>query len=561
MRCLLCIIYSFLFTHIACAQNAGLKRQLDSIMQLDQLYRGMLIANMDAATVDSLAKANNTTPAQLEHLLMFRQANIDKQNLVFVEQVIKEHGYPGKALVGMPTNEVVFYVIQHSDKIATYFPMIKAAGAKGELPMPLVAMMEDRLLMEQNKPQLYGTQGCGVRMYDEAKDSIYHKVYIWPIKDAAQVEQRRKQAGFTTSLQSYAKDLGAIYDSKLTVEDIQKMRSITIRRDKKTTEFSPRAYADKIVVPAGEHEASTFRYLQLADSFSKLKDSVNTGRYLMMVSPCHLVFLGYTANNIQTRLAKYHLSAKDSEACIARFSSTKYSAVHDSFQRHYIIIQALRAQRDSAYKTRAKYRDAGYNTFIAQLQKRINDADTLQFAFLSKYVAKHGWPKLTDGGLYAGAIAARDIKHYYLYKEAMEKLYDAGEVTVTQWRRVGENAKYYHTYMLVDSVLRAHPIQFDISGMEEGQELPDELKTELSAAIVKNCPIQQVLLVYRTPARYIKAGVLSKKMFTAFNKLSSSVEGKCESWELKLANNHESYIGNYLPSDDDRTTLTLYIVK
>jgi hypothetical protein len=514
---------------------------------------------MSAATVDSLAGANKTTPAQLEHLLIFRQSNIDKQNLVFVERVIKEHGYPGKTLVGEPTNEAAWYVIQHSDKIATYFPVIKAAGAKGDLPMPLVAMMEDRLLMQQNKPQLYGTQGCGVRMYDEAKDSIYHKTYIWPVKDAVQVTQRRQQAGFTTSLESYAKHLGATYDSKLTVAAINKMQSLYIRRDKKTTEFSPRAYADKIVVPATEQESSTFRYLQLVDSFSKLKDSANTGKYLAMVSPYHLVFLGYTGKNIKARLAKFSISAKDNEACIARFNSTTYSATYDSFQRQYTTIQALRTQRDSAYKTPAKYRDAGFNIFIKQLEKRINDADTLHFAFLYKYVSKQGWPSVADGGLYAGAIAARDIKHYYLYKEAMEKQYDAGEVSVKQWSRVGENAKYYHPYMRADSVLRADHIQFDISGIEEGQELPD--KMQLGAAIVKNCPIQQVLLVYRTPLK-MKSEILGNKMMAAFNKLAGSIEDRCKSWELQLSGTeYKSYLGNYLPSDDDRTTLTLYIVK
>jgi hypothetical protein len=338
------------------------------------------------------------------------------------------------------------------------------------------------------------------------------------------------------------------------------MRSITIRRDKKTTEFSPRAYADKIVVPAGEHEASTFRYLQLADSFSKLKDSVNTGRYLMMVSPCHLVFLGYTANNIQTRLAKYHLSAKDSEACIARFNSTKYSAVHDSFQRHYTTIQALRAQRDSAYTTSAKYRDAGYKTFIAQLQKRINDADTLQFAFLCKYVAKHGWPKLTDGGLYAGAIAARDIKHYYLYKEAMEKLYDAGEVSVKQWGKIAGNSRYYDLHMQVDSILRGGYIQFDLSGVEEGHEITETLKAQLGAAIVDNCPVKQILMIYRTPLK-VKNAILSNKMMAAFNKIAGSIEGRCEAWEVNLRHKADAFYGSHLPSDDGRTTLTLYIVK
>ena len=35
---------------------------------------------------------------------------------------------PGKSLVGEPANETAYYVIQHSDKIEQYFPVVEKAG-------------------------------------------------------------------------------------------------------------------------------------------------------------------------------------------------------------------------------------------------------------------------------------------------------------------------------------------------------------------------------------------------------------------------------------------------
>jgi len=100
-------------------------------------------------------------------------------------------------MVGEPTNTVAWYVLQHSNKISEYLPIIKKAGEEGEIPMNLVAMMEDRYLMNEGMPQVYGTQG---RMDDS-------KEYIWPIDDPENVNTRREQAGFDTTIEEYAKQL------------------------------------------------------------------------------------------------------------------------------------------------------------------------------------------------------------------------------------------------------------------------------------------------------------------------------------------------------------------
>jgi len=77
--------------------------------------------------------------------------------------------------------------------------MIKKAGEDGEIPFRLVAMMEDRYLMNEGKPQVYGTQG---RSYNDDRGN-----FIWPIENPETVNERRVKAGYAQTIEEYAKDL------------------------------------------------------------------------------------------------------------------------------------------------------------------------------------------------------------------------------------------------------------------------------------------------------------------------------------------------------------------
>jgi hypothetical protein len=183
-----------------------LKRQLDSIIVLDQKYRGLLTDISDSVKKDSVAKLIGVSGDRVEMELWNLQSTIDASNLSFIENVFKKYGYPGKTLVDTPTNEVAWYVIQHSKKIPQYFEMIKKAGVKKELSSTLVAMMEDRYLMNQHKEQIYGTQAT----CRQAKTGV-NGCFIWPIKDAKNVNERRKAAGFKSTVEENAKTLGVEY--------------------------------------------------------------------------------------------------------------------------------------------------------------------------------------------------------------------------------------------------------------------------------------------------------------------------------------------------------------
>jgi hypothetical protein len=216
MNCSLYALLISLFAFSAAAQtkpNSRLKHELDSIYEVDQRYRAMLFNPRLNHRPDSLAAALGVSKEELNGAIMGRMIGTDATNLKRVQAILKQYGYPGKSLVGTPTNEAAWYVIQHAPAlIPQYLPMMKTAAETGELPFSHYATMLDRQLMFENKEQLYGTQA---RNYN-------NEYYIWPIQNPAQVNQRRKQAGFKTTVEENAARLGAPY-KVLTLEDVAKM--------------------------------------------------------------------------------------------------------------------------------------------------------------------------------------------------------------------------------------------------------------------------------------------------------------------------------------------------
>ena len=175
-----------------------LKKSLDSIMILDQKYRS-------TGSHDDWDK----------------QIAIDSTNLAFVEQVISEKGYPGKSMVGVKTGETAWYVIQHSNKIDQYIDEIKVAADNNEIPFRLYAMMLDRHLMSNDKPQIYGTQGSSYFLNTPKEIS-----FIWPIQNSDSVNGLRKDI-FGTTIEEYSKQLfGEDFEYEVyTVEEVKKIIS------------------------------------------------------------------------------------------------------------------------------------------------------------------------------------------------------------------------------------------------------------------------------------------------------------------------------------------------
>ncbi len=214
-------LISFGFSQNPIKLNFELKNELDEILKYDQIFREYGDSETLEERKKEILSLTGFSKQDLDENLWNIITETDSLNIKKVERIIKKYGYPGKSLVGSPTNITCWYVIQHSNKIKKYFSIIKQASELKEIPKTNVAMMEDRMLMSDGKEQIYGTQGAGRLIINAAgKEEFYN--FIWPIKDISQVNDLRKQVGFKTTVEENSKNLGIDY-KVVTLEDYKKL--------------------------------------------------------------------------------------------------------------------------------------------------------------------------------------------------------------------------------------------------------------------------------------------------------------------------------------------------
>ena len=196
--------------------NPELKKQLDSVWQLDQKYREVLSNGIpDSLKKDSMAKSLNISPGNLVNTLWRLQNAIDSSNLIFVEKILFKYGYPGKTMVGPGTCEAAWNIIQHSPKIDQHLGLIKRAATKKELPFKLYAMMFDRYLVNLKREQIYGSQVVLIRFKNGQRGW-----FVWPVRNPKKVNKLRRGAGFDQTVEENAKRLDVDY-SVIKISDLQ----------------------------------------------------------------------------------------------------------------------------------------------------------------------------------------------------------------------------------------------------------------------------------------------------------------------------------------------------
>ena len=135
-----------------------------------------------------------------------RMQAIDASNLARMKEIVREHGWPGPELVGRDGSEAAFLLVQHADLDfqKQILPFVESAYKGGELKGEDYALLLDRVLVKQGKPQVYGTQ---TRPLDEWKDG---EPALAPIEDEAHVDERRAEVGLPP-LAEYLKLLKETY--------------------------------------------------------------------------------------------------------------------------------------------------------------------------------------------------------------------------------------------------------------------------------------------------------------------------------------------------------------
>ncbi len=118
---------------------------------------------------------------------------IDKTNTVRMKNIMEQIGWPTISLVGKKASHAAWLLVQHADDDVGFQKTCLRLMKKNstDISTANIAYLTDRVLVGEDKKQLYGTQ------YIRSKD----RPDIWvphPISNAANVDFRRKKMGLQT---------------------------------------------------------------------------------------------------------------------------------------------------------------------------------------------------------------------------------------------------------------------------------------------------------------------------------------------------------------------------
>ncbi len=143
----------------AAAQDApdwsGTKSELESIFKTDQAMR------KESTAMLADARAKGTEVDQAAHAELWKRIGVqDRANQLRVAAIVAKFGWPKRSQVGSIAALAAFLVVQHGDLDyqLKFIGQLREAAAEGEASKESVALLEDRVLIRQGKPQRYGSQ-------------------------------------------------------------------------------------------------------------------------------------------------------------------------------------------------------------------------------------------------------------------------------------------------------------------------------------------------------------------------------------------------------------------
>jgi hypothetical protein len=159
-----------------CASRGGLPRhssalrhELLAMCDVDQTVRRDFGSRMTAETIAKI------------------QA-VDAKHMARMKAIIAHYGWPGRSLVGDDGSHAAWLLVQHADSafMAQCLPLMERAVTAGEASAKDYVYLLDRVLMQQGKPQVYGTQ------FTFGPDG---QLVLYPIENAEHVDERRRSVG------------------------------------------------------------------------------------------------------------------------------------------------------------------------------------------------------------------------------------------------------------------------------------------------------------------------------------------------------------------------------
>ena len=176
------------------------------LKKYDEMYKVQLVLDSlrnEDQGIRFLVMDLQKNPGKNGHLLPVvrrKMHEIDKENAKVVASIVDKYGWLGREDIGDDANETLFLCIQHCEDSVIqhkYLPIIEDAVRKGNAKPWHFAFLTDRTLMNQGKPQIYGTQ----------RVTIDGRTYPVPLQNPREVDALRKSIGME-SLDEYMQGEG-----------------------------------------------------------------------------------------------------------------------------------------------------------------------------------------------------------------------------------------------------------------------------------------------------------------------------------------------------------------
>ena len=156
-------------------EMAELRAELDAMMNEDQKWRRQF-RSQDALDKEGVEKLRA----------------VDARNTARMREIVDTYGWPMKSMVGAGGAHAAWLLVQHADHDVVFqrqcLTLMRALLEIDEVHRQDVAYLTDRVLCNEGKPQIYGTQFHLVSGNSQPR----------PIKDAENVDKRRLESGLPT---------------------------------------------------------------------------------------------------------------------------------------------------------------------------------------------------------------------------------------------------------------------------------------------------------------------------------------------------------------------------
>ena len=153
------------------------------------------VGSVDYVEVDCNKKSEILSEVYISDQKIRRENNLikyakeDHRNQELIISIIEKCGMPTLNEVNQEQMNAIWLGLQHTENKyrVKYFPLIEKAVKNGDLSKEQYALMKDRILMDEGKPQIFGSQIINGKLYDlEAPETVNarrQEMGLEPIED------------------------------------------------------------------------------------------------------------------------------------------------------------------------------------------------------------------------------------------------------------------------------------------------------------------------------------------------------------------------------------------